>query len=182
MRTDDDDRECFTLLYRRCYAQVLGYVLRRVPRDRAPDVVAETFTAAWRELPNLPAEPLPWLYRAAALRISNEHRTTNRQARLAVRLTGLAAPVGPDHAAALVESAPLREALRQLPYTDREALLLVCWEDLDHASAAYVLGCSVPALKVRLHRSRKRLSRLLSRPEDTESASNDVAPTVIGLD
>jgi len=54
--------------------------------------------------------------------------------------------------------------LRELSETDREALLLVCWEDLDHAAAAYVAGCSVAAFKVRLLRARRRLTRRLTNP------------------
>ena len=67
----------------------------------------------------------------------------------------------PDHAVSVVTDAGLREALGRLSRTDREALLLIGWEGLDHDAAARVLGCSAVAFKVRLHRARKRLARLL---------------------
>ena len=47
--------------------------------------------------------------------------------------------------------------MASLPDRDRELLQLIGWEQLDQRSAAQVLGCSVGALKVRLHRARRRL-------------------------
>jgi RNA polymerase sigma-70 factor, ECF subfamily len=158
--------ERFTAVYRRYHASVLAYALRRVDADAAQDVLAETFTAAWRELANLPADPLPWLYRAAGYRIANERRSASRRARLATRVTGMARDAEADHAHRVVESTRLLAELRKLSESDREALLLVCWEDLDHAAAAYVLGCSVATLKVRLFRARRRLAHQLSRQQN----------------
>ncbi len=52
-------------------------------------------------------------------------------------------------------------ALRKLSGRDREALLLVAAGELDGAQAAQVLGIGRSALKMRVHRARQRLSRLL---------------------
>ena len=52
-------------------------------------------------------------------------------------------------------------ALRRLPGKDREALLLVGAGDLGPTEGARVLGISVSALKMRVHRARKRLRELL---------------------
>jgi RNA polymerase sigma-70 factor (ECF subfamily) len=52
-------------------------------------------------------------------------------------------------------------ALRRLPGRDREALLLVGAGDLGPTEGARVLGISVSALKMRVHRARQRLLRLL---------------------
>ncbi len=52
-------------------------------------------------------------------------------------------------------------ALRRLPGRDREALLLVGAGELGPTEGARVLGISVSALKMRLHRARKRLQQLL---------------------
>ena len=53
------------------------------------------------------------------------------------------------------------DALDQLRPRDREALLLVSAAELDTASAARVLGIGPSALKMRVHRARQRLMRLL---------------------
>ncbi len=48
---------------------VLGYALRRVEdREDAADVVAETFSVAWRRIGDVPPahESRPWLYRLGA--------------------------------------------------------------------------------------------------------------------
>lgn len=52
-------------------------------------------------------------------------------------------------------------ALRRLSGLDREALLLVGVADLGPTEGARVLGISVSALKMRVHRARKRLLQLL---------------------
>jgi RNA polymerase sigma-70 factor (ECF subfamily) len=52
-------------------------------------------------------------------------------------------------------------AFRSLPEGDRELLALVGWEGLDHAQIATVLGCSRNAVRIRLHRARKRFRRAL---------------------
>jgi RNA polymerase sigma-70 factor (ECF subfamily) len=57
-------------------------------------------------------------------------------------------------------------AMRKLPGRDREALLLVGAGDLGPTEGARVLGISVSALKMRLHRARKRLLQILEEKQD----------------
>lgn len=49
---------------------------------------------------------------------------------------------------------------------DREALLLVGVEGMDLTRGAEVLGISLSAIKMRVHRARKRLARILEEPHD----------------
>ena len=56
-------------------------------------------------------------------------------------------------------------ALASLRERDREALMLVAWDGLDHRTAATVMGCSTGSLTVRLHRARRRLARALADEE-----------------
>ncbi len=53
------------------------------------------------------------------------------------------------------------DALERLPRGHREALLLVAAGELDIAGAAEVLGISRSAVKMRVHRARRRLRELL---------------------
>lgn len=55
----------------------------------------------------------------------------------------------------------LKEALVRLADKDREALLLVAWEDLTPSLAAACLGISPAVFRVRLHRARRRLINAL---------------------
>lgn len=56
-------------------------------------------------------------------------------------------------------------ALKKLSGRDREALLLVTVGELGHGEAARVLGISLSALKMRVHRARQRLQQLLEDPK-----------------
>ena len=151
----------FTALFSECYSPVLAFARRRLEPDAAQDVVAETFLTAWRLLDRITGEPLPWLYRIAGHAVENQRRGQVRRGRLADRARLLGEGSAPDLADGVIESRLLVEAFNALGERDREALRLVMWEGLLPKEAAFVLECSPPAFTVRLHRARRRLSRLL---------------------
>lgn len=158
------DEEQFRALYEAHYAQVLAYALRRIAQPYAQDVVAETFLVAWRRIHGIPTEPLPWLYTLARNALANQHRTLRRQDRLKKHIEELApqsARIHRDHADGIADAHLVETAMRRLGRRDQEVLHLVAWEDLNVAEAAVVLGCSVSTTKVRLHRARRRLAKLL---------------------
>jgi RNA polymerase sigma-70 factor (ECF subfamily) len=156
-----NDHERFTSIFETHHPRVSAYVRRRVPPSAAPDIVAETFLAAWRRLDQLSDQPLPWLYRAAALEISHRRRNAQRDELLWERAA--AAPWSldaEDLAEGVVDRDHWARAFSSLPEADREVLRLVAWEDLAPEEAAKVLDCTVIALRVRLHRARRRLNAL----------------------
>ena len=57
----------------------------------------------------------------------------------------------------------LRTALRSLSPVDREALLLIAWEDLTPTRAARALRINPTAFRVRLLRARLQLREILTR-------------------
>lgn len=61
----------------------------------------------------------------------------------------------------------LLAALGRLAPGDREALLLVGVEGMELTRGAEILGVSLSAIKMRVHRARKRLVRLLKELEET---------------
>ncbi len=67
------------------------------------------------------------------------------------------APDPEAQAVARAEHVRVRAALARLPRMDREALLLVALGEMSSAEAAVVLGLSLSATKMRVHRARKRL-------------------------
>ncbi|GAA1503895.1 sigma-70 family RNA polymerase sigma factor [Sphaerisporangium rubeum] len=154
-----DPRKRFEAMYTAHYADLLGYVRRRTESaDDAADALAETFTTAWRRLSDVPEGERArlWLYGVARRVLANQRRGASRRTALASRLR--------EELSAWEEDAPaedtgaIRVAFRRLSPDDRELLSLVSWEGLDTAQIATVLGCSRGAVRVRLHRARKRLA------------------------
>jgi RNA polymerase sigma-70 factor (ECF subfamily) len=141
---------------------VCRYAARRVAPEAVQDVVAETFVVAWRRFDTLSGEPLPWLLGIARRVASNHRRAGARRSALVDRLKGADVPTWSEPANIDSE---LGAALACLGALDREALLLVAWEGLDHQDAASVMGCSTGAFSVRLHRARRKLALYLAHSE-----------------
>jgi RNA polymerase sigma-70 factor (ECF subfamily) len=152
----------FRAVYEANYHRVLGYAVRRVGRDDAADVVAETFLVAWRRLDDLPDGDAArlWLYGTARRVLANQRRAARRRDRLSERVRAErvvpvepTAPRGPNPAAA---------AFARLRPDDRELLALLAWEKLDAGEIAEVFGCSRNAARIRVHRARRRFARELA--------------------
>ena len=175
------DGELFELVYRTAGTAVLGYALRRCEsREDALDVVAETFTVAWRRRADMPADPdeaRPWLFGIARRCLANAARSSTRASRLGQRLAEFLPPGAVPDPASLHErstdAGAMREALRGLSDDDRELLTLVAWEGLTPARAADVLGLTAGAARVRLHRARARLRAALPDPALPEETSDE---------
>ena len=137
---------------------VAAYARRRGNRD-ADAVAAEVMTIAWRRLADVPVDdPRPWLYATARnLVLADARRSPS------VTLSQAGEPVDAAPAPEVPELDPaLGAALRSLSQPDREALLLVAWEDLTPSQAARSLGISPTAFRVRLLRARRRLRAKLA--------------------
>jgi RNA polymerase sigma-70 factor (ECF subfamily) len=157
-----DRGERFVALYERCYAPIYAYVLRRLGDEgEAPDVVAEVFAVAWRRIDAVPAEPEDrlWLYGVARRVLARARRGAWRSHRLHARLAAdaevIAAPAG--EAGEGSEHAELLAALGRLRPAEQEVVRLLLWEQLSHAEAALVLGCSANAIALRFHKAKARL-------------------------
>ena len=156
--TIKSDRQSAEARFREVFSHlgaVTAYARRRGSRD--PDgIAAEAMTVAWRRLADVPADdPLPWLYATARNLVLEESRRSTP-----------AAAAG-DDAEQSFDPQPfeldptLDQALRSLSRFDREALLLVAWEDLTPKQAAKALGINAAAFRVRLLRARRRLQACL---------------------
>jgi RNA polymerase sigma-70 factor (ECF subfamily) len=178
-------------------------VRRVEPADDVADVVAEVFTIAWRRLARIPEPPADrlWLYGVARRVAAGKIRSARRRRQLTARLQASHAahrnPGAHDQESAeglgqlLVHGAVadgavadgaerdgtardrLAAAIAGLRPAEREALALVLWDELSHAEAAQVLGCSVNAVAIRVHRAKARLRDALT---STDQAGHAAGP------
>lgn len=166
----------FERLYDAQYSAVLAYALRRSSRTIAHDVVAETFLVAWRRLEEVPVDAAPWLYAVARRVLANERRAENRRAALADRLRAVRVP--DPVADARDDRGLLAAAFSKLREGDREVLALVAWEGLTTGQAAEAMGCAPTAMRVRLHRARRRLARALDEVRASGAAHSPIPDPV----
>ena len=147
---------------------IVRYAAARGSRD-PEGIAAEVMTIAWRRLPSLPADdPRPWLFVTARNLLMAERRRNGRQATLDEHHAETPAAEGESGDPAVTA------ALMQLRPADRDALLLVSWDDLTPAQAARVAGISPVAFRVRLYRARRRFEQALSSQRDDVNGSHTV--------
>jgi RNA polymerase sigma factor (sigma-70 family) len=162
---DDDRARRFEAMYTATFNRITGYALRRClsPEDAA-DVVAETFAIAWRRIDDVPGgdQARLWLYGVARNVLANHRRGCARRdelsAALAEQVAGGYERSPEEHA----EAWAVLRILAELPVRDRELLMLVAWEGLDHGEIATVLQWSRNAVRLRLHRARRRFAGRLA--------------------
>lgn len=140
---------------------IVGYARRNGSRD-PEGVAAEVMTIAWCRLFDVPTDdPGPWLIVTARNLLMAEHRRRRRDHNHSAEVLDPAdEPVDLSDAVGL--SPALEAAFRRLSRADREALLLVAWDDLTPKAAAASLGITRAAFRARLHRARRHLTSQLN--------------------
>jgi RNA polymerase sigma-70 factor (ECF subfamily) len=138
---------------------ITAYIRRRGGHD--PEALAaEVMTIAWRRLADVPGgDPRPWLIATARNLVLADWRGRGREQRA---LKGSSTPATVPAIATPGLDASLQAALLALSDQDREALLLIAWEDLTPAVAAESLGISSMAFRARLYRVRRHLASALA--------------------
>jgi RNA polymerase sigma-70 factor (ECF subfamily) len=146
----------FEALYSAHYQAIAAYVLRRVPPHESDDVIAQVFTVAWRRFDHVPPPPDDrlWLFGVARNSVADQRRSERRRFHLHARLSQDAVTTGSPIPAADTYGEPVRAAMSTLRPADREALQLVLWDELSHAEAAALVGCSPNAFELRYRRAR----------------------------
>lgn len=153
------DERRFTAIYDECRQRVWAYAVSRAGRQVADEVVSETFAVAWRRFADVPDPALPWLLGVARNVLRDGHRADVRRESFAYEVGRWTARPAGDIAEDVAERLAVLRAMATLPEGDREILILIAWQGLTPREAAKVVGCSPAALRVRLHRARRRLVR-----------------------
>ena len=174
-------RRRFEELFDAHYAELTRFATRRVGADAAGDIVAGTFLIAWRRFGELPADHArAWLYSTARQVIANELRGRTRRERLTAKAAAGGDAQVADHSGRVDEQIRVRAVLAELSPADQDLLRLIEWEGLDVAEAALVLHCTRTALKVRLHRARRRFAqRLLATDEQCTSPARRPGSSIV---
>jgi RNA polymerase sigma-70 factor (ECF subfamily) len=69
------------------------------------------------------------------------------------------------------EESAVLESIDRLAPKDREVLLLTYWDGLSAGEVAQLLNTSAAAVRMRLHRARKELTRILQQQTVSEGAA-----------
>jgi RNA polymerase sigma factor (sigma-70 family) len=164
--------ELFGAVFDRHATAIHGYIARRLGRDAADDLLAETFLVAFRQRASYdPDQPSarPWLYGIATRLISRRRREEVRFFRVIARsgIDPAADPVAEPVADAGVRRADaqtlhrrLAGALAVLSTAERDALLLVA-DGLSYQEAALALGVPPGTFSSRLARARRTVRKEL---------------------
>ena len=163
--------------YRDHVEAVQRFVARRVADPHlAADLTADVFLAAVDSAASYDPRRGPvvaWLYGVGRNAIAAEARRRVRELRAVRRIEGRRLLDGAAMARieerldAERESRRLHRAIAELPEDDRALLELVSLDGLSIADAARVLGVKPATARVRLHRSRARVTARLRDPEET---------------
>ncbi|MBI2767231.1 MAG: sigma-70 family RNA polymerase sigma factor [Chloroflexi bacterium] len=175
----DGNLDAFNSLVDRYQAAVYNLCARLLGnREAAEDAAQEAFLSAYHALSRFEGGSFrSWLLRIAANESKDELRRRKRKdavSSLEEIFDRSESPVEvPDHregADILFERKEFREmlesAVQQLPFEQRQAVLLVDLYEFQYEEVAQMTGASLGTIKSRIHRGRERLRKvLLARPE-----------------
>lgn len=179
------DPALFDIIFDRYYPAIHGYASRRLGRDLADDVAAETFLVAfdhWRRYDTTQHSARPWLFGIASNLIARHQRTEARRYRALARAEQAGAADrdsidgAADRIAVRLDAQALRgrlaAALEELAPADREVVLLVAWADLTCEDVARALEVPAGTVRSRLHRARRRLRAALGGADPTATGED----------
>jgi RNA polymerase sigma-70 factor (ECF subfamily) len=134
--------------------------------DTAEDMAQEAFIAAYNALGNFRFDSRfsSWLFRVVVNKCRDHFRTRRETVPVEEICDYVAGPnPSPEKAASSHQTEnAIQDALSRLPPEYREVIILKHIEGRDYQEIAETLGVSVAALKVRAHRGRDMLKKLLT--------------------
>jgi RNA polymerase sigma factor (sigma-70 family) len=163
------------VLYDRYAVMLYRYAYRRLGPDGAEEVVAETFSAAFRRRGRYDPERTdarPWLFGILIREIALRLRAEETRCRALLRVRPDRPLPGPeDRVAEGVTAQAVRgllvAALSTLAPADRDVLLLIAWRDLSYQEVAQALDIPVGTVRSRLNRARRIVRAALGGTDPT---------------
>jgi RNA polymerase sigma-70 factor (ECF subfamily) len=163
-----DDR-AFDTIVRTQHQALYAHAMRRLNQhEAAEDAVQDTLLRAYRALPNLDGDLAlrAWLHRILTNVCHDEGNRRNRHKGLVERVGALPEEVVADPVDEAVLHDTVRimsEALKDLPESYREALVLRYVDGLSFREVAEATGVTEENARARVHRGRVALHKVLSR-------------------
>ena len=178
-----EDAERFGHVINRHFSEIYGYLARRLGRDIADDLSAETFIVAFGSRSRYDtsrADALPWLYGIATNLIRRHRRTEVRKlaayAKSVARIDSDGGNLDDlvtrlDHSESVARVASV---FAQLDPDQRDALYLVTIVGLRYADAAEALDVPVGTVHSRVARARSQLRDLAAYNGQEDSGGSAV--------
>lgn len=154
-RVCDGDREAFGELYKMFAPLVHGIILARVPAAEVDDLAQEVFLLAYKNLHTLRKKEAvgAWLAMIARNRAAEFYRQEKPTEELTEEISGKDNPQ--------TEAKEILAAIRALPDTYRETLILRLVEGMTGPEISERTGLKPESVRVNLHRGIKLLRRKL---------------------
>jgi RNA polymerase sigma-70 factor (ECF subfamily) len=153
----------FTALYERYAGDISRFALYLTSdRTLAEDITSETFLRAWTSGSAIRAATVKGYLITIA---RNLYLQQLRERRKRADLPPDVEDPSPDSAREAENRSELEQVLRdlrQVPESDRAALLMYAVEEMPYQEIADAIGVSLAAVKVKIHRTRLRLAQMRS--------------------
>jgi RNA polymerase sigma factor (sigma-70 family) len=162
----DGDADSYSILINRYKTMIYNVAFRMVgDEDTAKDLAQESFIAAYRGLGQFRfgSKFSSWLY-SIAMNKCRDHLKLEKESVSTDEISDImpASGTSPERTVAAEQSKDiLQRALDALPVEYRQVLILKHIEEFDYQEIANITGTSISALKVRAHRGREMLKKIL---------------------
>ena len=182
-RTQQGDRQAFSLLYERYSASVLSYLYRMMGNvEDVESIAQEVFLRAFRFAATYryPQKFSTWLFtitRNLAINYSRRRKRSPVRNVTELNLEGVDINGDPydiahratDDVEKQEEIARVLQALDGLPTDQKEVIVLGVFQDLSYAEMEEITGTKAVTLRSRMFHGLKRLTRMLSSKSDEDA-------------
>jgi RNA polymerase sigma-70 factor (ECF subfamily) len=186
-RTQQGDRQAFSMLYERYSGSVLSYLYRMLGNiEDVESIGQEVFLRAFRFAPTYryPQKLSTWLFtitRNLAINQSRRRRRSPVRNVTELNLEGVDMSGDPYQVAARAtddverqeEIAQVLKALEDLPADQKEVIVLGVFQDLSYAEIEDITGTKAVTLRSRMFHGLKRLARTLGAPDEAPDGKKD---------